>query len=220
MPTSHRPRVRVAIANDFDLVVLGLAAALESYSDRIEIVELDSTLTPVSEVDVVLYDAFAHSVGSPPAIEALTQGGLARVVIFSWRGDAKSVELSRRPAVAGFIEKELPVAQIVARIEAVGRGERLPAPDLIPTDLAPAFEGAWPGQTEGLSERESETLALIVSGLSNREVAEQAFVTINTVKTHIRTAYQKMGVVRRSQAVLWGMEHGFVPDRSRVVVDS
>lgn len=219
MPDLSRPRVRVAIVNDFDLVVLGLAAALELHTDRIEVVELNSTLNPVSDVDVVLYDAFAKDVGGPRDIPGLSQGGLTRVVMFSWRGDKASIEMSRQPGIAGFIEKELPIAEIVARIEAVGHGKPLPEVDFDESSTVPTFEGAWPGQTEGLSERESETVALIVCGLSNREIAEQTFVTVNTVKTHIRTAYQKMGVVRRSQAVLWGMEHGFAPDRSRVVVD-
>lgn len=211
------PRIRVAIANDYDLVVLGLAAALEPYADRIEIVELSSTLTPISEVDVVLYDTFAQATGNRLDVRALTQGGLARVVIFSWREDPSTAGL---PGVAGFIPKGMSTADIVRHIEAIGRGRRIPGGTALRAEPnGSGFAGAWPGQTEGLSERESETVALIVQGHSNREIAEQTFVTVNTVKTHIRTAYQKMGVIRRSQAVLWGMEHGFAPDRSQVVVE-
>ncbi len=58
---------------------------------------------------------------------------------------------------------------------------------------------------------------LITQGLSNQEIADRSYLSINSVKTYIRTAYRKIGVTRRSQAVVWGMKHGFEPDRLRVV---
>ena len=70
---------------------------------------------------------------------------------------------------------------------------------------------------EGLTEREAEIIALIARGLSNQEIADLAYLSINSVKTYIRTAYRKMGVTRRSQAVRWALEHGFVPDHLRVL---
>jgi NarL family two-component system response regulator LiaR len=65
--------------------------------------------------------------------------------------------------------------------------------------------------THELSSRESQIVALIVQGLSNQEIADIAYLSINSVKTYIRTAYRKMGVTRRSQAVVWAMQHGFGP---------
>ena len=66
-----------------------------------------------------------------------------------------------------------------------------------------------------LSPRESEVLALICQGLTNADISERAFIGVNTVKAHIRTLYRKIGVESRSQAVRWGLEHGFAPDVSR-----
>ena len=77
--------------------------------------------------------------------------------------------------------------------------------------------GQWPGRDHGLTAREAEVLALITQGLSNQEIADRTYLTINSVKTYIRTAYRKIGVTRRAQAVGWGMRHGFEPDRLRVV---
>ena len=65
--------------------------------------------------------------------------------------------------------------------------------------------GDWPGRSIGLTPREAEIIALIAHGLSNEEIAERAFLSINSVKTYIRTAYRKMKVTSRSQAVLWGV---------------
>src|SRR6476620_12018897 len=61
----------------------------------------------------------------------------------------------------------------------------------------------WPGRGEGLSDRESEILALITQGKSNAEVAAQTYLSPNTVKSYIRTIYRKIEVGSRTQAVLW-----------------
>ena len=74
----------------------------------------------------------------------------------------------------------------------------------------------WPGRTEGLTDREAEILALITQGKSNAEVAALTYLSPNTVKSYIRTVYRKIDAGSRTQAVLWGIEHGFAPDHHRI----
>ena len=66
-----------------------------------------------------------------------------------------------------------------------------------------------PGAPAGLSRRESEIVGLLTLGLSNQEIAQRCYLSVNSVKTYIRTAYRKMGVKSRTQAVLWAVDHGF-----------
>ena len=82
------------------------------------------------------------------------------------------------------------------------------------SDTPPEGLGVPTTPTHDLSARETEIVALIVRGLSNQEIAEAAFLSINSVKTYIRTAYKKMGVTRRSQAVVWAIQHGFEPEEA------
>ena len=83
--------------------------------------------------------------------------------------------------------------------------------------LVPIASGLdWPGRTEGLTNRESEILALITQGKSNEDVAALTFLSKNSIKSYIRSAYRKIGVSSRTQAVLWGVEHGFKPDHRRI----
>jgi DNA-binding CsgD family transcriptional regulator len=70
----------------------------------------------------------------------------------------------------------------------------------------------WSRQSAGLSPRQAEILTLITQGLSNEQIADCTYLTINTVKTYIRHAYRKIGVQTRTQAVLWGVANGFQPD--------
>ena len=74
----------------------------------------------------------------------------------------------------------------------------------------------WPGRNEGLTDRESEILALITQGNSNAEVAKLTYLSPNTVKSYIRTIYRKINVTSRTQAVLWGVRHGFTTDHHRI----
>ena len=103
--------------------------------------------------------------------------------------------------------------QVVVRLEAVAEesaddhGEERALPG--------SRQLQWPGKAEGLSARESEIIALITQGLTNEDIAARAHLSINSVKTYIRTSYRKMGVERRSQAVLWGVQHGFAPEAAR-----
>ena len=66
-------------------------------------------------------------------------------------------------------------------------------------------------RTLGITARELEILTLIARGFSNREIAAQLFVSENTVKTHCARAFDKLGAVRRTQAVLRGKELGLLP---------
>ncbi len=84
---------------------------------------------------------------------------------------------------------------------------------------ASAFgEGDWPGRAAKLSSRESEVLALITQGYTNNDIASRSYLSINSVKSYIRSAYRKIGVERRSQAVRWGMENDMLPDTTRTLV--
>ena len=76
--------------------------------------------------------------------------------------------------------------------------------------------GDWPGREEGLTAREAEVLSLITMGLSNQEIAERTLLSLNSIKSYIRSAYRKIDVDSRSKAVLWGVEHGMRADRVRI----
>ena len=93
-----------------------------------------------------------------------------------------------------------------------------PAPAPVPETAEP--ELTWPGQPFGLTVRESEIVALVCEGLSNQEIANNLYLSINSVKTYIRTAYRKIGVSTRTKAVLWGLDNGFKPEPMRVAPHS
>jgi len=116
--------------------------------------------------------------------------------------------------VHGYLSKALPARDLVASLERVHAGEIVVSE---PPGRARSASGLdWPGRLEGLSDRESEILALITQGKSNADVAALTYLSPNTVKSYIRSVYAKIGVSTRTQAVLWGVDHGFTPDYHRI----
>ena len=84
----------------------------------------------------------------------------------------------------------------------------------------PHDPNAWPGRSHGLSSREAEVIGLITQGKTNDQIARQLYLSPNTLKRYIRTAYRKIGVERRSQAVAWGYENGMAPIPKAITLPS
>jgi NarL family two-component system response regulator LiaR len=69
------------------------------------------------------------------------------------------------------------------------------------------------GSAAGISPRESEILQLVVMGHSNQEIADMLFLSINSVKTYIRSTYRKINTTSRGQAIVWAIQNGFLTER-------
>jgi DNA-binding NarL/FixJ family response regulator len=209
--------LRVAVVDDYEIVVAGIAGVLEAFPDRICVVELDSGMPVHSEVDLVLYDSFGQHQGAALDVRAVVGESRAKIVIFSWNTQPELVEQSLTAGAAGYVSKSESGEELVGLLERIHAGETLvPRVD----EEGDGAFGHWPGDEHGLAPREAEVLALICQGLSNQQITERAFLSINTVKSYVRTLYQKIGVESRTQAVLWGIDHGFRPDRVRHSIES
>ena len=207
--------LRIALVNDYEVVVRGLAAMLRAYRDVIQVVELDLNKPVTQQVDVALYDTFASTQGDRSDVHDLAANPrVGRVVVYSWVLDEGLIGAAIGNGAGGYVSKGVPARQLVTALQEICAGGRQV---WIDTQGKPAVTaGDWPGREEGLTVREAEVLALITQGLSNAEIADRTHLSVNSVKTYIRSAYRRIGVRSRTEAVLWGVEHGFRPDRLRV----
>jgi DNA-binding NarL/FixJ family response regulator len=201
-------QIRVAIVNDYEVVVEGVAAMLRSYTNLVNVVELDVRHGVGQNVDVALYDTFAALPGDREGVRRLVDDArVNRVAVYSWNLDRELVEASLDNGADAYLSKELPAAKLVEALIAVHTGRQ--PDDARPRRFVVPVGNDWPGREEGLTLRESEVLALIAQGRSNDEIAERLHLSVNSVKTHIRTCYRRIGVTNRANAVLWGIDHGF-----------
>ncbi|MGQ0617538.1 MAG: LuxR C-terminal-related transcriptional regulator [Acidimicrobiia bacterium] len=193
--------VRVAVANDFEIIVAGLGAMLAPFGDRVEVVDAILVGEPLvgRTVDVVLYDSYGREGSIAEQLEALlSDPGVSHVVLYTLSWDEAFAAAVLKRKVSGVLAKGLPAARLVGALEAVAAGEVVI--DAGPRQGTAADEQDWPGRRLGLTERESEVLVLVAAGLRNREIATTLFVSHDTVKTHLAKAYRKLGVANRSQA--------------------
>ncbi len=187
----------------------------ERYRDRIEVIEMDANRMVEHDVDIALYDSFAQPEADEQSLGLLVANPRAsKVVVYTWNFHPDLVARACALGARGYLSKTIPARDLVAAIEAVHAGETVisdpPGRERRVTGLD------WPGRGEGLTERESEVLALITQGRSNADVAAMTYLSPNTVKSYIRNIYRKIGASSRTQAVLWGVAHGFAPDHHRI----
>ncbi|MFN8052220.1 MAG: response regulator transcription factor [Acidimicrobiales bacterium] len=193
--------IRVAVLNDYELTVAGVAAMLAEFPDRVRVVEMSVRDASVDgHVDLALFDTYGRADFAEEEIASLVADDrVGGVVVFT--NSMPPAEVNRLLAIgaAGCLSKSLPADELVEELEAIMAGEHRVSSfeDLAePTVVAPAPGGQW-----GLTYRESEVLALLTQGLRNKEIAAALYIGSETVKSHLASVFQKMGVSSRTQAI-------------------
>ena len=193
--------IRIALVNDYMIVLEGLRSLLESSDPEIRIVELDVRKEPRRQVDLTLLDTYGEAETFDERIRSLVsdpENGV--IVVFSFSDRPEAVRRAFRAGAQGFISKAIPRNQIIDGIKAAVNGERVVLTQR--TQHAQIDEMVrWPGRDIGLTERESELLSLLSTGMTNRELGAHLYISENTVKTQLRHLYAKLGVRNRAQAV-------------------
>jgi DNA-binding NarL/FixJ family response regulator len=185
--------ITVGVYDEPDLIVSGIGGMLARHG-RVVTLAPD---TPATAVDLVLCDPIGRAVQIEEYLDLVGALTLAPVLVFTWSKSPSNVRRSLAAGARGYLSKGVSAADFVAAVNAIHRGE----------PMAPLVDAAT--NDVQLSVRETEVLDLICRGMSNLEIADQLFVSVNSVKTYVRQIYQKVGVTRRAQAVAWGLEHGY-----------
>ncbi|MGZ4453322.1 MAG: response regulator transcription factor [Nocardioides sp.] len=191
--------VRLAIVSRQEVVARGLTAMLADYPERVIVTSLPTVWTKAVGVEVVLYDTFGLHGNDGAELEHLLHNTRAKVLIFSrdMRPDLRARAYAH--GCRAWVSMSTRAKELVEAIELVAAGQPLP------------HQEDRLGQEVGLSPREVEVLALVAQGLSNLEIAEKLHLSGNTLKSHIRQAYKKVGATSRAQAVGWALQNGFAP---------
>jgi len=214
-------KVRVLIADDHRLVSLGLRMVLERAGMEVVgeaatgrlAVEMAERLEP----DVVLLDILMPDMDGLQALGAI-RGGLPHASIIIITAYARPDFLARAIAMgaAGYITKDEDPAKIPVAVRAVVDGEAIVNRDLLMMALKELSEttkapAATPDRVPpSLTPQQLRVLGLIAEGLDNDTIARTLSVSKNTVKTHVREIFQKLGVTDRTQAAVWALRNGFL----------
>jgi DNA-binding NarL/FixJ family response regulator len=207
--------IRLALIDDYEVVLIGLAHMFDSYRDRVAVVDIEIGQPVTTDVDIALFDTFAQHEADRNDIRTIVANQhAARVTVYTWSFDQRLIDSALEQGASGYLSKTLPAAELVQALERIHAGEIVISS--APARRRPTVGHDWPGRTEGLSDRESEILALVTQAKANAEIAEMTYLSVNTVKSYLRSIFQKIGVRTRTEAALWGVNHGFALDNHRV----
>lgn len=198
-------RITVTLTDESELITSGLRAMLEPYGDHVALVPPGRS---AAHADVVLHDPALP--GKEDQIDRLLAGrDGSRIVLYTWQVTPALVDSAMARGLRGCLSKRLGGEDLVSDLLRIMEGE-------VVVDVGPDGRHAASAKNpvEPLSARELQVVTLITRGFSNQDIARELTLSINSVKSYVRSAYRKMGVTSRSRAVLWGVRHGCLAEPS------
>jgi DNA-binding NarL/FixJ family response regulator len=218
--------IRILIVDDHEVVRLGLRSALDTADDFRIVAEAATAAEAVSEARSVRPDVVLMDVRLGPGDDA---GGInacrtirdelpeVAVLMFSSFSGRAAVLASIMAGASGYLTKNLGLAELRDAIRSAAKGESLLDPKVtaqVLEQLRALSSGKRPAD-KPLSEREREVLGLVAKGLTNREIGERLFVSEHTVRNHVASILNKLGLSRRVQAATYAVREGIADDDGR-----
>lgn len=221
MPATSETTIQIAIVDDHGIVRQGLRMLLtqpgfeviaegESGQDAADIA---ARLQP----DVMLLDIrMKDGDGLKFLPQVLEVSPDTRVIMLTTYTNPGYLARAINEGAVGYLTKETEPEKIVAAVRTAANNSRLFDQSLLTQALKTAVDPAPPQPeptslpVEALSERETEVLQLIASGMSNASIAKTLSISLPTVKTHVQHILKKLNVADRTQAALWAVNEGLV----------
>jgi DNA-binding NarL/FixJ family response regulator len=202
--------IRILLADDHDVVRRGLTALLDD-ADGFAVVgaaadgEEAVALAGEHEPDVVLMDLSMPGVDGIEATRRLMAARPeSRVVVLTSFSDRERILLALDAGAVGYLLKDAEPDELLRGIEAAARGESPLAPKAAKAVLTARAESRPAAE---LTAREQEVLGLLAEGLANKQIARRLGIAEKTVKAHLTSVFQSIGVTDRTQAALWARSH-------------
>lgn len=211
--------VRVVLVDDHEMVIEGLKAMLGPFKNRVrvvgEAVGVDKALAVIAslEPDIVLCDVRMQGASGLDLCRSVRERDPGRkVILLSVYDDEQYLFQALRVGASGYLLKGISSDELVRQLELVHNGATAIDPGLaaraVDTAARLQRDEFWPGARHGLTQRESEILSFVVTGLSNRGIATKLVIGDETVKSHLRSIYRKLGVGDRTSAVATALREG------------
>jgi DNA-binding NarL/FixJ family response regulator len=195
-----------------DITVVEEAVDGQDALDRLDALAKESRLPDVLLLDLVM-----------PRLDGLTSIGLIRerhpevdIVVLTSFGQTERVQAALEAGAAGFLLKDAEADELAAAVRSAHRGEMLIDPGVARRLTRSLMSAKDPDPGSVLTKRESEVLALVAQGLSNREIAERLVITERTARTHVSNVLGKLGLGSRTQAALWAVRQGLVSSSDQI----
>jgi DNA-binding NarL/FixJ family response regulator len=200
--------IRIVIVDDHLALRLGLAGMLATNENMDVVAEAADHAGAVQACakhrpDVVLMDLRIPGGGVEATMAIRQRWPSTRVLIITTFDADEDIHRAIQAGASGYLLKGLSSAELVNAIKAVNRGQTVMPPEV-------ALRLRDRVLRKDLSPRELEALQLMVAGRSNKEIAHQLAIGEESVKTHLKSLFHKLGVADRTQAVIMAIRQGIV----------
>jgi NarL family two-component system response regulator LiaR len=211
--TKTKP-IRVMLVDDHTVVRSGLGAVLASSEEMLlvgeagdgeEAVRLCQRVGP----DVILMDLLMPKMDGVAATKAILAAcPQIKIIALTSFKEKEYVEGALKAGATGYLLKNISAEELVAAIRRAVSGQPSLSPEAAQVLIRKVNEPAEPNYD--ITEREKETLALMVEGLSNADIANRLIVSQSTVKFHVSNILSKLGATSRTEAVALAIKHNLV----------
>jgi DNA-binding NarL/FixJ family response regulator len=199
---------KVLIADDHPLLLEGVRQVLEE-DGRFEVVaEAGNGAEALSQLERVDVDVALLDVRMPgmDGFECLDRIRVAhprvKVVLCSMQSDPVQIQAAFRRGACGYVVKNVDPRDLASAIRQAIDATAFHAQGL------PALYDEASGRQLGLSDRELEIMKAVARGLSNRAIAQELWITEQTVKFHLTNIFKKLGLANRTEAAGWALSKG------------
>jgi len=209
-------RIRILVADDHPMLREGLIAVLSTQqdlevvgeaADGSEVVRLADSLKP----DVILLDLEMPGLSGVAALEKLRDAdSTARTIIFTAYDTDERILGALRAGARGYLLKGAARTEIFDAIRTVHAGGSLLQPVVTNKLLQTMSRVERREETEPLTPREIEVLALLSQGLQNKEISARLFISERTVKFHVSSLMHKLGAENRTETVTIAAQRGLI----------
>ncbi|WP_420631934.1 response regulator [Candidatus Leptofilum sp.] len=215
--------IRILLVDDQALFREGLQTLLSVHDDLQVVGEASNGQEAIKAVrklvpDVVLMDLRMPVLNGVAATRQISESAPnSRVIVLTTFDDDDYIFDGLRAGAVGYLLKDVPSAKLVEAIRAAAQGESFLQPSVAAKVVAEFSRMTEPRKAvlqqelvEPLSDREMEILGVLATGASNREIANQLYITEGTVKNHVTNILGKLSVRDRTQAALKAKEMGLI----------
>ncbi|MDA8101801.1 MAG: response regulator transcription factor [Nitrospiraceae bacterium] len=207
--------ITVMIVDDHRMFAESLARLLEDERD-ITVVGVGSNQTDALHLARRLRPSVALIDYQLPDVDGVTLARQLKVidasmllVMLTGVGDDALLLEAIEAGCSGFITKDRAAAEVADAVRAAASGEALISPHML-ARLLPRLSREEPAGRHGLTEREVEVLARMARGLSNRAIADELYLSVNTVRNHVQSILGKLGVHSKLEAVSVAIRTGII----------
>ena len=212
-----REAIRVLIVDDHALFRRGLIMVLESEEGVEVVAEAEDGEEAIRKAedfapDVVLMDVRMPKVTGIAATRAIADVvPTAKILMLTVSDEEEDLYDAIKAGANGYLLKEISIEEVASAIRAVVTGQSLISPSMASkllhefNALVKRAEDKQQFPSPRLTERELEVLKLVAQGLTNREIADQLYISENTVKNHVRNILEKLHLHSRMEAVVYAV---------------